>query len=60
MLNHRPSVGRAARHPPGEHTASITAHEAVGFRSIGRRERIGQFHGVWRDNFLLERRSNRT
>jgi L-amino acid N-acyltransferase YncA len=33
---------------------------AAGFREIGRRERIGQSHGAWRDTLMLERRSTRT
>lgn len=41
-----------------ENVASIHIHEACGFRIVGRRERIGQMHGVWRDTVLLERRSN--
>ncbi|TGE21506.1 N-acetyltransferase family protein [Hymenobacter aquaticus] len=40
-----------------ENTASIRLHEAHGFRLVGRRERIGQLRGVWRDTVLLERRS---
>ena len=28
-----------------------------GFREVGRRERLGKLHGVWRDVLLLERRS---
>ncbi|GAA4026773.1 GNAT family N-acetyltransferase [Hymenobacter glaciei] len=40
-----------------ENTASVRLHEAVGFRLVGRRERIGQLHGVWHDTLLLERRS---
>lgn len=41
-----------------ENVASIRAHERVGFRRVGRRERIGLFHdGRWRDTVLLERRS---
>ncbi len=42
-----------------ENTASIALHEAVGFRIVGRRERIGQHHGRWRDTLFLERRSTR-
>ncbi len=42
-----------------ENTASIAAHERVGFRIVGRRERIGQLDGVWRDTLFLERRSTR-
>ena len=40
-----------------ENVASIALHEACGFRKVGRRERIGQTHGVWRDTILMERRS---
>ncbi len=40
-----------------ENTASVRLHEQVGFRVVGRRERIAQHHGVWRDTVLLERRS---
>ncbi len=38
---------------------SLRLHEAVGFRLIGRRERIGKMDGVWRDTLLLERRSEK-
>ncbi|MBD2721618.1 GNAT family N-acetyltransferase [Hymenobacter armeniacus] len=40
-----------------ENEASVRLHEAAGFRVVGRRERIGQLHGQWRDTLLLERRS---
>jgi phosphinothricin acetyltransferase len=40
-----------------ENAASLALHEKVGFRVVGRRERIGRHHGVWRDVMLLERRS---
>ncbi|MBU6123034.1 GNAT family N-acetyltransferase [Hymenobacter siberiensis] len=40
-----------------ENTASVRLHEAVGFRQVGRRERIGQLRGMWHDTLLLERRS---
>ena len=40
-----------------ENVASVTLHEKCGFRVVGRRERLGQLHGVWRDVLLLERRS---
>lgn len=40
-----------------ENLASIALHTACGFREVGRRERIGQMHGVWRDTILFERRS---
>lgn len=42
-----------------ENTASVALHQACGFRVVGRRERIGQLHGVWRDTLFLERRSSR-
>jgi phosphinothricin acetyltransferase len=45
-----------------ENVASIRLHEALGFRSIGVRERMGRhdFKGEsrWRDVVLLERRSS--
>jgi phosphinothricin acetyltransferase len=40
-----------------ENTASIALHEKLGFRIVGRRERIGRHRGKWRDVLLLERRS---
>ncbi|HEX8425238.1 N-acetyltransferase family protein [Hymenobacter sp.] len=40
-----------------ENTASVSIHAKAGFREVGRRERIGQLRGVWRDTLLLERRS---
>ncbi len=40
-----------------ENAASLRLHAAVGFRQVGRRERIGQLRGVWHDTLLLERRS---
>ena len=40
-----------------ENHASLALHERVGFRVVGRRERIAQLDGVWRDTLLLERRS---
>ena len=42
-----------------ENTASIKIHEAVGFRIIGKRERIGKMNNVWRDTLFLERRSKK-
>jgi len=42
-----------------ENAASIRLHEACGFRIVGRRERIAQLHGRWRDTVLMERRSSR-
>jgi phosphinothricin acetyltransferase len=40
-----------------ENQASAALHQAAGFREVGRRERIGQQHGRWRDVILIERRS---
>lgn len=40
-----------------ENTASLALHQRCGFRIVGRRERIGQLAGVWRDSLFLERRS---
>ena len=40
-----------------ENSVSIALHESCGFRLVGRRERLGQLHGVWRDVLLIERRS---
>jgi len=41
-----------------ENTASIELHKKVGFRYIGKRERVGKLNGVWKDNLLFERRSD--
>lgn len=40
-----------------DNIGSIRLHEKMGFRYIGKRERIGALHGVWKDNLLYERRS---
>jgi L-amino acid N-acyltransferase YncA len=40
-----------------ENEASVALHRRCGFRLVGRRERIGEMDGVWRDVLLLERRS---
>lgn len=40
-----------------ENVASLTLHEALGFRRVGVHERLGRHRGVWRDVILLERRS---
>ena len=39
-----------------ENAASVALHERLGFRVVGRRERIAQLDGVWRDTLRLERR----
>lgn len=40
-----------------ENAASLALHETCGFRIVGRRERIAQLDGIWRDTLFLERRS---
>lgn len=45
-----------------ENAASLAVHARAGFRTVGRRERIGRMNhgplaGRWRDTLLLERRS---
>lgn len=41
-----------------ENEASIKLHEKVGFRYLGKREKIGKtVQGEWKDNLLFERRS---
>lgn len=42
-----------------ENIASLELHRKCGFRLVGRRERIGELGGVWRDVLLLERRSGK-
>jgi phosphinothricin acetyltransferase len=39
-----------------ENAASIGLHESLGFRAVGRFERIAQLDGAWRDTVLLELR----
>ena len=42
-----------------ENEASIQLHKKMGFRYIGKREKIGRtVEGIWRDNVLFERRSD--
>ena len=40
-----------------ENHASLTLLDRCGFRAVGRRERLAQLDGIWRDVLLLERRS---
>ena len=40
-----------------ENAGSVGLHERLGFRVVGRRERLGKLDGAWRDVLLLERRS---
>jgi L-amino acid N-acyltransferase YncA len=42
-----------------KNAASIALHQRCAFRVVGRRERIGELRGEWRDVVLLERRSDR-
>jgi phosphinothricin acetyltransferase len=47
-----------------ENRSSLRLHERLGFRVVGRRERIarsalGPYAGRWRDTLLIERRSTR-
>lgn len=42
-----------------ENDASVQIHIRNGFRIVGRRERIAQLNGIWRDTLLLERRAIR-
>ncbi len=39
-----------------ENAVSVALHERLGFRLVGRLERIAQIDGVWRDTVLLELR----
>jgi L-amino acid N-acyltransferase YncA len=41
-----------------ENTASVQLQLSCGFRIVGRRERIAQHYGVWRDTIITERRSS--
>ena len=47
---------QASIFPENEATRSL--HASLGFREVGRRERIGQLDNRWRDTLLLERRSD--
>jgi phosphinothricin acetyltransferase len=40
-----------------ENEASVRVHERCGFHIVGRRERLAQLRGTWRDVLLMERRS---
>jgi phosphinothricin acetyltransferase len=40
-----------------ENIGSVELHHKMGFRFIGKRERIGKRDNVWKDNLLFERRS---
>lgn len=40
-----------------ENAATLALHKGLGFREVGRRDRISKLNGNWRDTILLERRS---
>lgn len=40
-----------------ENEASIALHKRCGFRYVGRREKVAQLHGEWKDTVIYERRS---
>jgi len=40
-----------------ENEASLALHRVCGFRQVGRREKISQLAGRWRDVIIMERRS---
>jgi L-amino acid N-acyltransferase YncA len=42
-----------------ENGPSVALHEKCGFRTVGRRERLGKLGARWQDVLLLERRSDR-
>jgi L-amino acid N-acyltransferase YncA len=42
-----------------ENLASVKLHKKFGFRIIGKREKIAQIDGTWRDTIILERRSRK-
>ena len=42
-----------------ENTESLQLQASCGFRVVGRRERIAQMDGIWRDTVLTERRSGK-
>lgn len=41
-----------------ENVASINLHKKCGFRVVGTHEKMGKMDGVWRDNVVMERRSD--
>lgn len=40
-----------------ENESSLRLHKRLGFKEVGRRERLGKLKGTWCDVLLLERRS---
>jgi phosphinothricin acetyltransferase len=43
-----------------ENVSSVEMHTKLGFRIVGKREKLGSMDGRWRDVLLLERRSTVT
>lgn len=41
-----------------ENDASVRLHQKLGFRVVGKREKIAKMNGTWHDVLLLERRSS--
>lgn len=42
-----------------ENVGSVRIHEKCGFRTVGKRERLGKMGDRWRDVLLMERRSTK-
>jgi phosphinothricin acetyltransferase len=42
-----------------ENLATLRLHEKFGFKVIGKREKIAQLDGKWKDTIILERRSKK-
>ena len=42
-----------------ENLSSVSIHHKYGFRTVGKREKLGKQNGVWRDVLFLERRSEK-
>ena len=53
----RPGSGRSRRRSSRRTPRASCCTRRCGFRVVGRRERIGQLDGVWRDTLFLERRA---
>jgi len=59
LISHSETTGiwmlQAVTFPENE--ASVRLHKSLGFTMVGKRKKIAQQHGIWRDTVLLERRS---
>ncbi len=42
-----------------ENKASIAVHKSIGFRYIGKKEKIATLDNIWKDNLLFEKRSQK-